>query len=123
MKKIFLFLMNLFAFAKAQNLWTVNNDNRDNITTDKAVARLTYPKVFKLFNLNTSPLRQELFSIVGANALRQSTIITLPNADGNMEEFEVYEASNFEPALQAQFPEIRAYSGRGITDRYATLKL
>ena len=33
------------------------------------------------------------------------------------------EASNFEPALQAQFPEIRAYSGKGITDRYATIKL
>ena len=35
----------------------------------------------------------------------------------------MFEASNFEPALQAQFPEIRAYSGKGITDRYATLKL
>ena len=46
-----------------------------------------------------------------------------PNADGGIEEFEVYEASNFEPDLQAQFPEIRAYSGKGITDRYATLKL
>ena len=40
-----------------------------------------------------------------------------------LEQFEIFEASNFMPALQAQFPEIRAYSGRGITDRYATLKL
>jgi hypothetical protein len=40
-----------------------------------------------------------------------------------MEKFEVYEASNFEPDLQAKFPEIRAFSGRGITDKYATLKL
>ncbi|MEO6252320.1 MAG: reprolysin-like metallopeptidase [Ferruginibacter sp.] len=120
---IFLFLMNLFAFAEAQNLWSVNNETRDNIITDKAVARLTYPKVFKLFNLNTESLRQELFSIAGANALRHSTVITLPNADGNMEQFEVFEASNFEPALQARFPEIRAFSGKGITDPYATLKL
>ncbi|HET9432565.1 MAG TPA: zinc-dependent metalloprotease family protein, partial [Chitinophagaceae bacterium] len=35
----------------------------------------------------------------------------------------MFEASNFEPALQAQFPEIRAYSGRGISDKFATLKL
>src|SRR5206468_11645033 len=30
---------------------------------------------------------------------------------------------NFEPALQARFPEIRAYSGKGITDKSAILKL
>ncbi|ESU19430.1 fpp1 protein [Flavobacterium cauense R2A-7] len=40
-----------------------------------------------------------------------------------MEQFEMYEASNFEPDLQAQFPQIRAFSGKGITDKYATLKL
>src|SRR5205085_3002307 len=52
-----------------------------------------------------------------------STIISLPNAEGQIEQFEVFEASNFEPALQERFPEIRAFSGRGITDKYATLKL
>ncbi|MGC2237551.1 MAG: reprolysin-like metallopeptidase [Pyrinomonadaceae bacterium] len=52
-----------------------------------------------------------------------STVISLPNANGGLELFEVFEASNFEPDLQMQFPEIRAFSGRGITDRYATLKL
>jgi hypothetical protein len=92
------------------------------ITTDKAVARQSFPKEFKLFNLNVDPLRQELFAITD-NQARHSTIISLPNADGNMEQFEVFEASNFEPALQAQFPEIRAFSGKGITDKYATLKL
>ena len=33
----------------------------------------------------------------------------------------VWESSNFEPALQAQFPEIRAYIGKGITDPSAIL--
>src|SRR6185436_19942843 len=36
---------------------------------------------------------------------------------------EVWEASNFDPALQARYPQIRAFSGRGVTDKYATLKL
>ncbi len=52
-----------------------------------------------------------------------STVIPLPNANGDIELFEVSEASNFDPELQAKFPEIRAFSGIGITDRYATLKL
>ena len=71
-----------------------------------------------------SPLNKYYFLLLTRNHSKASkTIISLPNAAGNIEEFEVYEASNFEPALQAQFPEIRAFSGKGITDKYATLKL
>jgi len=114
--------MSLTASAQ-QNSWSVNNESRNNIATDKAVARLSFPREFKLFNLNIEPLRQQLFSIVGSDALQRSTVIFLPNADGGYEQFEVFEASNFEPDLQARFPEIRAYSGKGITDKYATLKL
>ena len=108
--------------AQEGNYWSSNSD-AGKIITDKAVARLSFPKDFKLFNLNTDPLRQELFSVVGNQASRHSTVISLPNADGQIEQFEVVEASNFEPALQARFPEIRAFSGRGITDKSATLKL
>jgi hypothetical protein len=33
----------------------------------------------------------------------------------------IIENSNFEPVLQEQFPDIRAYTGKGITDPTATL--
>lgn len=115
-------MVTTIAFSQADRFWSANNENRTAIPTDKAIARVSYPKEFKLFNLNAAPLRQELFSIVDKQSKR-STIITLPNAAGTLEQFEVFEASNFEPALQAQFPEIRAYSGRGITDKFAILKL
>ena len=94
--------MSLAASAQ-QNSWSVNNESRNNIATDKAVARLSFPKEFKLFNLNIEPLRQQLFSIVGSDALQRSTVIFLPNADGEYEQFEVFEASNFEPDLQHDF--------------------
>src|SRR6186713_2673660 len=110
------------AFSQADRFWSANNGDRNNIPTDKAVARLTYPNEFKLFNLNLEPLRQELLSVVDRSSKRLS-VITLPNTNGELEQFEVYEASNFEPDLQAKFPEIRAYSGKGITDRFATVKL
>ncbi len=92
------------------------------IATDKAVARTGFPKDYKLFSLTIGSLKQQLFATVG-NASKHSAVITLPNAEGGTEQFEVYEASNFEPDLQAQFPEIRAFSGKGITDPYAILKL
>ncbi len=106
-----------------QDGWSVNNEARADITKDKAVTRQSFPKEFKLFNLDIEPLRQQLFSIVGSNARQSSTLISLPTAAGNIEQFEVSEDSNFEPDLQARFPEIRAYSGKGVTDKYATLKL
>jgi Metallo-peptidase family M12B Reprolysin-like/Secretion system C-terminal sorting domain/Bacterial pre-peptidase C-terminal domain/Fibronectin type III domain len=110
-------------FSQSDKFWSANYANRGNIVTDKAVARLSFPTDFKLFSLNASSLRQELFTVVGKNAEKHSTIISLPNADGNLEQFEIFEASNFEPALQAKFPNIRAYSGKGVTDKSAVLKL
>src|SRR5262252_7995774 len=72
-----------------QNFWSVNNESPNNIATDKAVARQSFPKEFKLFNLNIEPLRQQLLSIVGSDARQGSTVIVLPNADGGYEQFEV----------------------------------
>lgn len=125
MKKLLLCILALTSLqmmkAQDRNGWT-SHTNTDKIATDKAVSRLSFPKAFQLFDLDIASLKQELYSVVD-NASKHSTVITLPNADGGFEQFEIFEASNFEPALQARFPEIRAYSGRGITDRAATLKM
>ncbi|MEO6391967.1 MAG: reprolysin-like metallopeptidase, partial [Pyrinomonadaceae bacterium] len=106
-----------------QEVWTENRADPSSMLKDKGVARTSFPTEFKLFDLRIDTLREQLFSIVGSDARQHSTVISLPNANGAIEQFEVFEASNFEPELQAQFPEIRAFSGRGITDKYATLKL
>ena len=108
--------------AQETNKWS-SHTKTASIVTDKAVARKSFPTAFKLFDLATNSFMQELFSVVGNNANRHSVVISLPNADGQIEQFEVFEASNFEPALQDRFPEIRAFSGRGITDKSASLKL
>ncbi len=118
-----LVLITTSSFSQTDRFWSANKENRNNITTDKAVSRLTYPSSFKLFNLQTESMKKELFSIVDKRSSDNSIVISLPNANGNIEQFRVFEASNFEPELQARFPEIRAFSGKGITDRSATLKL
>jgi hypothetical protein len=101
--------VSVFSVTAQQVVWSENNENRAAIVTDKAVERQSFPSEFKLFNLNIDPLRQQLFSIVDSNARQSSTVIPLPNANGGIEYFEVFEASNFEPELQARFPEIRAF--------------
>ena len=117
-------MLSVFLFFKAtaqENYWSTRSSDAG-LVRAKATTRQTFPTSYKLFNFTQAPLRLELFKVVD-NASRHSTIISLPNAEGQIEQFEIFEASNFEPALQAQFPEIRAFSGRGITDPYATLKL
>lgn len=119
----FSFIVSISISVSAQESYWTSKADKSGITTDKAVARLAYPKEFKLFTLDIAPLRQKLFSIVGRNARGSSTVITLPTADGGVEQFVVVEASNFEPALQERFPEIRAYSGKSLTHPGSTLKL
>ena len=107
--------------AMAQDYWK-QHTGTSKMTTDKAVSRKSFPTNFKLFDLDLKPLHNQLFASAG-NASKHSVIISIPNAKGQLEKFEMVEASNFDKKLQAQFPEIRAFSGRGITDKAATLKL
>lgn len=125
MKKHFLFA---FAFlclqqvnAQQKNPWSLHTDAGP-IVTDKSVNRVSFPKEFRLFDLDRAEIRRQLFEVV-ENRMRHTAVISIPGAEGQMEEFEIVEASNFEPALQSRFPEIRAFSGRGVTDPYASIKL
>ena len=114
----------IFSASAQDNYWSANSQSRGSIITDKAVARQSFPKEYNLYNLDLASLQRQLLTVVDQPSGRRATaIITLPAANGRMEQFEVVESSNFEPALQARFPEIRAFSGKGITDKYATLKL
>lgn len=119
---ILLAMITTLGFSQSDKFWSANR-NASTVTKNKAVTRTSFPKEYALFDLNFNSLSQKLYSITKGNSASRSTIISLPNADGEIEEFEVYEASNFEPALQSKFPLIRAFSGKGITDRSATLKL
>ncbi len=55
------------------------------------------------------------------SVLNANIEITIPNINGVLEKFFICENSNFEPELQAKYPDIRSYSGTGITDATAVL--
>ncbi|MBP6642382.1 MAG: hypothetical protein KA186_04785 [Flavobacteriales bacterium] len=52
-----------------------------------------------------------------------STLVQLPTPDGGTATFRVLETPVFHPDLQVRFPMIRTYSGVGVEDPSATLKL
>ena len=104
---IFMMSTSLTIFAQQKNAWSAHT-SLTKITTDKGVARLSFPTQFKLYDLNTELMQQELFKVVN-NSTSHTVVISLPNAAGEIEQFEVFEASNFDAALQARFPMIRAF--------------
>lgn len=74
------------------------------------------------YSLNANQLKQTLQNTPERFSGVSGKIISIPNVDGKMEKFEVWESSNFTPVLQAKFPEIRSYIGIGIDDPKAYLR-
>ena len=108
--------------AQKKNFWKGHNPS-EKIKTHKSVARSSFPKDFKLFDVDDSSFNLELLSITDKKTSKKSTVVSLPNAAGELEDFELVESSNFEPDLQARFPQIRAYSGRSISKPGSTIKV
>lgn len=75
-----------------------------------------------LYSFDNEVFKQQLVNAPERFSGQSGKIISIPNAEGKMEKFEVWEASNFTPTLQAKFPEIRAYVGIGIDDPNAYLR-
>jgi subtilisin-like proprotein convertase family protein len=73
------------------------------------------------FTLNVEALKQTLVNAKGKFSNLPGVPVTFPNSNGELETFLVWENSNFEPLLQSNFPQIRSYVGKGVTDKYATI--
>ena len=125
MKKLFLFLfLSLFLQIDAQNdkFWkSVPNDL--SVSVSKNTQRESFPENFKLFQLNRTLFTEQLSTAANRFSGQKGIQISLPNTAGNLERFEVFEASNFSEELQAQFPFIRSYFGKGIDDKTAQTRI
>lgn len=123
-KNLLLFVFSVascIGYAQTDRLWS-SVENTTGIKTSKSIERASFPKEYKLFQLNLDNLRQSLFTAT-STAKSTGVVVTIPNLDGQMERFRVFESSNFAPELQAQFPDIRAYVGLGIDDKNAQIRL
>ncbi|SMC63193.1 zinc-dependent metalloprotease [Moheibacter sediminis] len=74
------------------------------------------------YSLNEQQLKQNLQNAPERFSNMPGKIISIPTAEGKTEKFQVWEASNFAPALQAKFPEIKSYIGIGVDDPTAYLR-
>lgn len=118
MKKqlLYIFLIFCFANANAQDaLWQKVTSSSLSRKADGASSSKLY------YKLNANLLSSKLVSASSKTAKNTTSEITIPNTDGNLERFAVWESSNFDPELQAKYPQIRSYEGRGIDDKSAKI--
>ncbi|MES2812883.1 MAG: GEVED domain-containing protein [Bacteroidota bacterium] len=74
-----------------------------------------------LYDLDVTTLQSTLANSPKRNSKSaSSSVISLPNAEGQAERFRVYENSNMDPALEAKYPNIKSYIGIGIDNPTAT---
>lgn len=120
MKKQLLYFLIIFSFVQlhAQNddLWQKVNSVS---VSGKKASVTDSDKLY--YKLNTEFLTAKLAKTTQKSSLSSNAEITIPNAKGVLERFQVWESSNFDPELQAKYPEIRAYEGSGLDDKSAKI--
>ena len=86
------------------------------------------PQAYRALRLNAEALDQLLArapqeSPDSPELLAQSpVVISLPLPEGGFTRFRIVESPMMEPALAAQFPQIKTYNGQGIDDPAATMR-
>jgi subtilisin-like proprotein convertase family protein len=125
MKKILLLVIFIASMsgvsAQRNNPWQVLSS--DKVITAEKIRETTYSENQKLLQFNAEQFKQTLANVAERGSGQAGVEIQLPNTQGKLESFLIWESSNFAPELQAQFPEIRAYVGKGVTDPTALLNL
>lgn len=109
-----LFAVTLMGYSQGKSLWREVNYSQKHENGSESD-----PRIF--FKLNETEFKQSLLSLNSKTLKAKGISVSIPNSEGKMEQFEVVESSNFAPELQAKYPEIRAYSGTGITDPTASI--
>ena len=123
MKKHYLLVILVFSigqvYAQSNSPWQLLSS--DKTVASEKVREIQYSENQKLLQFNSVEFKQLLANVKDIATGLPGVEISIPNISGKLEKFMVWESSNFAPELQANFPEIRAYVGKGITDPAATL--
>ena len=118
MKRYFLIVLFFFSFSmiQAQNVspWKRVPATRNLAPTRPNENGDTKKGLF--FELDKSIVKNSLDQLQGVNKTKE-VVIEIPNPNGDLEKYEIHEFSNFDAELQAQFPSIRSYIGKSVSDK------
>ena len=102
----------MMGFAQTGKLWKKANSVTNKSTIAENKINL---KNAKLYSLDFEGLKNTIKNAPQSydNTL-SNVIVSFPNSNGELEDFRIYEKSNFDPALQEKYSDIRSYVGESI---------
>src|SRR4051794_21877300 len=106
-----LLLTSVTAFAQnGQGLWKTSARS----STSDGIKKSNLP-LKQLVDLDLNSLESSLAPAPKRSAkVSSKTIIQLPDGEGKLEKFRIYENSIMAPELAAKYPEIKSYYGVGV---------
>ncbi len=111
-------------YAQNNNFW--QDVSASTFTKNESQKKVIVPTEFRSLKLNTQALLDALSAApveFTAAAQTNPLILSLPMPDGSMSRFSVVYSQTMDPALAAQFPNIKTFNGQGIDDPSASLKM
>ncbi|WP_415793661.1 reprolysin-like metallopeptidase, partial [Flavobacterium saliperosum] len=107
-------------FAQSgDSFWKASSKKSNVVTTQRGAILPTK----NLFDLDLNGLKNAVVHSPkrGVNSLKSNIIVSFPGAEGQLERFRIFEASNMEPGLAERYPDIKSYVGQGIDNPTATI--
>lgn len=121
MKKLLLTLtvvMTVVGAYAQRKTWSYTSEK---VTDSQRIKEENYSQNQQLLKIDLANFKQSLAGAKDKFSHQPGVLVNFPNIIGEMETYEVWENSNFEPELQAKFPEIRAYIGKSIDHPGSTI--
>ncbi|WP_160749515.1 reprolysin-like metallopeptidase [Flavobacterium sp. Sd200] len=115
-----LLLLNL-GNARAQYWKPVNNGNLAGL---EKTERMAMPSAYHLFSVDLAQLNNTLHTAPSRKAgVPSNVIVAFPGTDGKLQHFRLYEASVMSPELAAKHQDMQSYTGQGVEDPTATIRI
>jgi len=117
-KYILLLLVMISILGYGQSIWkpVMKTQNKSPLIQKTIDAKF-------LYKVEIESLKEILTDAPKRFSRQDGIEIVVPNIEGALEKFMLYEYSNFTPELQLAFPNIRSYVGFGVDDPTAYLRL
>jgi subtilisin-like proprotein convertase family protein len=122
MKKLLLTLIVVMtltgAFAQRKVTWSYTSEK---VLDSQRIKEENYAQNQQLLKIDLANFKQSLSGAKDRFSHQPGLLVNFPNIAGEIETYEVWENSNFEPELQAKFPDIRAYVGKSLDHPGSTI--
>ncbi|CAH8282237.1 putative secreted protein (Por secretion system target) [Mariniflexile fucanivorans] len=115
-------LLVIFSASAQNSSWKKSETLKDS----KIISKLNLDKKkVHVFELNTRSLKESLFGTISrsSKAKQKTTTVSIPGDAGELETFQVYEASVFSPELAAKYPNIKSYVGVSTNNSGTRLRM